>query len=96
MAEILEFMDQSTCSFSNVLCNIHCINYELNDNIDHNNNNNNNNNNNDTSNHNDDDNSNNVCFQKISRPPPWRELEILEGLGAQRPRKFRWDEGFED
>ena len=37
-----------------------------------------------------------VCFQKISRPPPWRDLEILDGLGAQRPRKFQWGEGFED
>ena len=35
----------------------------------------------------------NVWFQKISIPPPRRELEIPEGLGGggggQRPRKFR-------
>ena len=37
-----------------------------------------------------------VCFQKISRPPPRRELEILEGSGAYRPRKFLWGGGFED
>jgi len=30
-----------------------------------------------------------VCFQKISRPPPQRELEIWEGEGAHRPRKFQ-------
>ena len=33
----------------------------------------------------------NVWFQKISIPPPRRELEILEGGGGggQRPREFR-------
>ena len=30
-----------------------------------------------------------VWFQKISIPPPRRELEIPEGWGGQRPRKFR-------
>ena len=30
-----------------------------------------------------------VWFQKISIPPPWRELEIPEGWEGQRPRKFR-------
>ena len=37
-----------------------------------------------------------VCFQKISRPPPQRELEIREVEGAHRPRKFQWGGGFED
>ena len=31
----------------------------------------------------------NVWFQKISRPPPRRELEIPGGWGGQRPRKFQ-------
>ena len=31
----------------------------------------------------------NVCFQKISIPPPRRELEIPEGWGGQSPRKFQ-------
>ena len=32
----------------------------------------------------------NVWFQKISRPPPQRELEIPGGVGGgQRPRKFQ-------
>ena len=31
----------------------------------------------------------NVWFQKISRPPPWRELEIPGGRGGQRSRKFQ-------
>ena len=31
----------------------------------------------------------NVWFQKISIPLPRRELEIPEGWGDQRPRKFR-------
>lgn len=35
-------------------------------------------------------------FQKISRPTSRRELEILEGLGTQRPRKFHRGGGFED
>ena len=30
-----------------------------------------------------------VWFQKISRPPPWRELEIPVGWRGQRPRKFQ-------
>ena len=30
-----------------------------------------------------------VWFQKISRPPPRRELEIPGGWGGQRPRKFQ-------
>ena len=30
----------------------------------------------------------NVWFQKISIPPPRRELEIPRGRGGQRPRKF--------
>ena len=30
-----------------------------------------------------------MWFQKISRPPPWRELEIPGGWGGQRPRKFQ-------
>ena len=30
-----------------------------------------------------------VWFQKISRPPPQRELEIPGGWGDQRPRKFQ-------
>ena len=30
-----------------------------------------------------------VWFQKISRPPPRRELEIPGGWGDQRPRKFQ-------
>ena len=31
----------------------------------------------------------NVQFQKISIPPPRRELEIPGGWGGQRPRKFQ-------
>ena len=31
----------------------------------------------------------NMWFQKISILPPRRELEILEGWGAQKPRKFK-------
>ena len=38
----------------------------------------------------------NVCFQKISRPPPRRELEIPEGSGADRSRKFLWGGEFKD
>ena len=35
-------------------------------------------------------NNNNVWFQKISIPPPRRELEIPKGRGGgQRPRKFQ-------
>ena len=30
-----------------------------------------------------------VWFQRIFIPPPQRELEILEGWGGQRPRKFQ-------
>ena len=30
-----------------------------------------------------------VWFQKISMPPPWRELEIPGGWGDQSHRKFR-------
>ena len=30
-----------------------------------------------------------VWFQKISIPPPRRELEIPEGWGVQKPRKFQ-------
>ena len=36
-----------------------------------------------------------LCFQKISRPTSRRELEILEGLGTQRSRKFHGGGGFE-
>ena len=35
-----------------------------------------------------------VCFQKISRPLPRRELEIPEERGGRWPRKFRGGEGF--
>ena len=35
----------------------------------------------------------NVWFQKISRPPPRRELEIPGGWGGQRPRKFQEEGG---
>ena len=34
-----------------------------------------------------------VWFQKISIPPPWRELEIPEGWWGQKPRKFQRGEG---
>ena len=34
-----------------------------------------------------------VWFQKISMPPPRRELEIPEGWGGQWPRKFQRGEG---
>ena len=37
-----------------------------------------------------------VWFQKISIPPPQRELEILKGRGAQRPRKFHGGGGLYD
>ena len=37
-----------------------------------------------------------VWFQKISIPPPRRELEILKGRGDQRPRKFRRGGGLYD
>ena len=37
--------------------------------------------------------SGNVWFQKISIPPPRRELEILKGRGGQRPRKFQGEGG---
>ena len=35
----------------------------------------------------------NVWFQKISAPPPWRELCILDGWG-QMPRKMQSGGGF--
>ena len=38
----------------------------------------------------------NVWFQKISRPPPWRELEIPGGWGGQRPRKFQRGGGLDN
>ena len=34
-----------------------------------------------------------VWFQKISRPQPWRELEIPGGWRGQRPRKFQKGDG---
>ena len=37
-----------------------------------------------------------VWFQKISIPPPWRELEIAKGRGVQRPRKFQRGGGLYD
>ena len=38
----------------------------------------------------------NVWFQKISIPPPRRELEIPKGRGGQRPRKFQRGGGLYD
>ena len=38
-------------------------------------------------------NSENVWFQKISIPPPRRELEIPKGRGGQRLRKFQGEGG---
>ena len=35
----------------------------------------------------------NVWFQKISIPPPWRELEIPEGWGVKVPGNSRGDGG---
>jgi len=35
-----------------------------------------------TSNNNNYNNNNNVWFQKISIPPPWRELKIPRGWGS--------------
>ena len=37
-----------------------------------------------------------VWFQKITRPPPRRELEIPGGWGGQRPRKFQRGGGLDD
>ena len=39
-----------------------------------------------------------VWFQKISIPPPWRELEIPKGWGerGQWPRKFQRGGGVND
>ena len=37
-----------------------------------------------------------VWFQKISIPPPWRELEIWRGWGGQRPKKFQRGGGLDD
>ena len=37
-----------------------------------------------------------VWFQKISIPPPWRELEIPKGREGQRPRKFQRGGGLYD
>ena len=36
-----------------------------------------------------------VWFQKISRPPPRRELEIPGEWGGQRPRKFQMGRGLD-
>ena len=36
-----------------------------------------------------------VWFQKISRPPPRRELEIPGEWGGQRPRKFQKGRGLD-
>ena len=37
-----------------------------------------------------------VWFQKVSIPPPRRELEIPKGRGGQRPRKFQRGGGLYD
>ena len=37
-----------------------------------------------------------VWFQKISIPPPRRELKIPKGKGGQRPRKFQREGGLYD
>ena len=37
-----------------------------------------------------------VWFQKISRPPPRRELEIPGGWGGRRPRKFQKGGGLDN
>ena len=37
-----------------------------------------------------------VCFQKNIQTTPWKELKILKGSGARRPKKFQWGEGIED
>ena len=38
----------------------------------------------------------NVWFQKMSRPPPRRELELPGGWGGQRPRKFQRGGGLDN
>ena len=35
-------------------------------------------------------------FPENIQTPAWKELKILKGSGARRPKKFQWGEGIED